>query len=92
MFQLFTTVYDFYTNKMSNQQQITLTYRFVRFPGFPGPPQGQSSEGSEKVQRRLEKEGWRMLEKVRERRLEKVGEGWRRLEKVRESQRKFEKV
>ena len=33
-----------------------------------------------------------MLEKVRERRLEKVGEGWRRLEKVRESQRKFEKV
>ncbi len=53
-----------------------MTYCFVRFPGVPGSPGGppgpvlgRSREGSEKVQRRLEK----------------VGGGQRRLDKVRES-------
>ncbi len=93
----FTTFYCcfvFYKKNTHKQNNLHVLFRTVSRGSRV--LQGQFSEGSEKVQRRLENvgEAQRRLEKLREgwTRSEKVGEGQRRLEKVKEGQRRLEKV
>ena len=84
-FNTFCYVFDaFYTSQKHTKihKQITKHHLDILFRTVSRGsrvPQGQSSEGPEKV-----REGWRRSEKVRE--------GQRRLEKVKESMRKYEKV